>query len=186
LLGSEDSSKYQFATTLMLPFLGATLGLLRHNWYPSSVFVGDTFCYFAGMTFAVTGIHGHFTKPLWLFFLPQLANFVYSVPQLFKIVPCPRHRLPDVLEANSAGKCLMVPSRFEVKPGAHVLLKRLHGLPASATSLPNFTVINLVLGWLGPTSERGLCIVLLFLQAFSCALALMFRFSPMASYLFDG
>ena len=34
------------------------------NWYPSTVFVGDTFCYFAGMTFAVVGIHGHFSKTL--------------------------------------------------------------------------------------------------------------------------
>jgi UDP-N-acetylglucosamine--dolichyl-phosphate N-acetylglucosaminephosphotransferase len=153
------------------------------------VFVGDTFCYFAGMTFAVAGIHGHFTKPLWLFFLPQIANFLYSIPQLFKIVPCPRHRLPGVLEDSGGGNgrpSLMVPSRFEVKPGAHRLLKRLHGLPATATSLPNFTVINLVLGWLGPTSERGLCVVLLILQAASCAVALLFRFSPAASYLFDG
>ena len=28
--------------------------------FPSQVFVGDTFCYFAGMTFAVVGILGHF------------------------------------------------------------------------------------------------------------------------------
>lgn len=26
--------------------------------------------------------------------LVQIFNFVYSLPQLFKIVPCPRHRLP--------------------------------------------------------------------------------------------
>lgn len=25
---------------------------------------------------------------------PQIINFIYSVPQLFKFVPCPRHRLP--------------------------------------------------------------------------------------------
>ena len=62
--------------------------------YPSEAFVGDTFCYFAGMTFAVIGILGHFSKTMLLFFLPQVANFVYSVPQLFHLVPCPRHRLP--------------------------------------------------------------------------------------------
>ncbi|KAL6565738.1 hypothetical protein OROHE_004793 [Orobanche hederae] len=28
--------------------------------YPSSVFVGDTYTYFAGMTMAVVGILGHF------------------------------------------------------------------------------------------------------------------------------
>ena len=46
------------------------------------------------MTFAVIGILGHFSKTMLLFFLPQVANFVYSVPQLFHFVPCPRHRLP--------------------------------------------------------------------------------------------
>lgn len=62
--------------------------------YPSSVFVGDTYCYFAGMTFAVVGILGHFSKTLLLFFIPQVLNFLYSLPQLFHVIPCPRHRLP--------------------------------------------------------------------------------------------
>ena len=55
------------------------------------MFVGDTFCYFAGMTFAVVGI---LTKTMLLFFIPQILNFLYSLPQRFHIVPCPRHRLP--------------------------------------------------------------------------------------------
>lgn len=58
------------------------------------VFVGDTFTYFAGMVIAVAGILGHFSETLLLFLIPQVFNFVYSVPQLFKLVPCPRHRLP--------------------------------------------------------------------------------------------
>ena len=62
--------------------------------YPSSVFVGDTFCYFSGMTFAVVAILGHFSKTMLLFFIPQILNFLYSVPQLFRFIPCPRHRLP--------------------------------------------------------------------------------------------
>eukprot|EP00611_Tribonema_gayanum_P031034 TRINITY_DN880_c0_g1_i6.p7 TRINITY_DN880_c0_g1~~TRINITY_DN880_c0_g1_i6.p7 ORF type:complete len:134 (-),score=40.96 TRINITY_DN880_c0_g1_i6:979-1380(-) len=41
-----------FSAQLMMPFVGTTLGLLWYNWYPSLVFVGDTYCYFAGMTFA--------------------------------------------------------------------------------------------------------------------------------------
>lgn len=40
-------------------------------------------------------ILGHFSKSLLLFFIPQVFNFVYSLPQLFKVVPCPRHRMPD-------------------------------------------------------------------------------------------
>lgn len=35
----------------------------------------------------------HSTYP-WSLLLVQIFNFVYSLPQLFKIVPCPRHRLP--------------------------------------------------------------------------------------------
>ncbi|CAN0353898.1 unnamed protein product, partial [Ectocarpus sp. 13 AM-2016] len=62
--------------------------------YPARAFVGDTYCYFAGMTFAVVGIHGHFSKTLILMFLPQVMNFLLSLPQLFKVLPCPRHRLP--------------------------------------------------------------------------------------------
>lgn len=46
------------------------------------------------MAFAVVGILGHYSKTLLLFFLPQIFNFLYSVPQLFGLVPCPRHRLP--------------------------------------------------------------------------------------------
>ena len=35
-----------------------------------------------------------------LFFVPQLLNFIYSLPQLFKLVPCPRHRMPGYLQAT--------------------------------------------------------------------------------------
>ncbi|KAH9368364.1 hypothetical protein HPB48_012706 [Haemaphysalis longicornis] len=78
-----------FSLYLMPPFLMTTLGLLKYNWYPSRVFVGDTFCYFAGMTFAVVGILGHFSKTMLLFFLPQVFNFLYSVPQLSTWCPAP-------------------------------------------------------------------------------------------------
>jgi hypothetical protein len=81
---------------------------------------------------------------------------------------------------------LMVPSTFPSKPGQHAFWKKLHGLSVDAHELPNFTVLNLVLRLLGPTSERGLCVALLGLQAVSCAAALALRFSPFASYLFDG
>ena len=83
-----------FSLCLTAPFLACTLGLLAHNWYPSKVFGGDTYTHFAGMTLGVAGILGHFSETLVLFFLPQIANFLYSAPQLFKLVPCPRHRLP--------------------------------------------------------------------------------------------
>jgi UDP-N-acetylglucosamine--dolichyl-phosphate N-acetylglucosaminephosphotransferase len=41
-----------FSAYLMFPLAGVTLGLLVFNWYPSRVFVGDTFTYFAGVWLA--------------------------------------------------------------------------------------------------------------------------------------
>ncbi|KAJ1442932.1 hypothetical protein B484DRAFT_316208, partial [Ochromonadaceae sp. CCMP2298] len=90
--GSRFADDSRFAIVLVLPFIGTSLALLRHNWFPASVFVGDTYCYFAGMTFAVIGIHSHFSKTLLMLFVPQILNFLYSTPQLFKLAPCPRHR----------------------------------------------------------------------------------------------
>ena len=87
-------SQHIFSLTIIIPFIMVTLGLIKHNKFPSKVFVGDTFCYFAGMTFAMVGILGHFTKTMLLFFLPQIFNFVLSIPQIFGIIHCPRHRLP--------------------------------------------------------------------------------------------
>ncbi|KAJ3128481.1 tunicamycin resistance protein [Nowakowskiella sp. JEL0407] len=78
----------------LLPFIGVTLGYLLHNWYPARVFGGDTFTYFAGMVFPVVGIMGHFSKTVLLFMIPQMFNFVYSCPQVFHFVECPRHRMP--------------------------------------------------------------------------------------------
>lgn len=93
-LNGPYGDQHMFSINFILPFIGVTLGLLYYNWYPSRVFVGDTFCYFAGMTFAVVGILGHFSKTLLLFFVPQVINFVYSLPQLLGCVPIARHRLP--------------------------------------------------------------------------------------------
>ncbi|KAF9093020.1 UDP-N-acetylglucosamine--dolichyl-phosphate N-acetylglucosaminephosphotransferase [Mortierella sp. AM989] len=96
-----------FSLYCIMPFIGVSTGLLFHNWYPSKVFIGDTYCYFAGMTFAVVGILAHYSKTLLLFFIPQIFNFLLSAPQLFRLVPCPRHRVPRY----NRGTNLMEPSR---------------------------------------------------------------------------
>lgn len=157
----EATENERFALLTILPFIGTSLGLLRHNWYPSSVFVGDTFCYFAGMTFAVIGIHSHFSKTLLMLFIPQIVNFLYSIPQLFKLMPCPRHRLPGIDPKSK----LMVHSSFPCKASEFRLFK----VRANDTECPNCTVICAVLRCSGPLHERTLCIVLLCLQA-SCSL----------------
>ncbi|EGB05877.1 hypothetical protein AURANDRAFT_3004, partial [Aureococcus anophagefferens] len=89
-----------FSVTLMLPFCATTLALLKSNWFPAEVFVGDTFTNYAGMTLAVVAILGHFPVMLMALMVPQLLNFLISVPQLFKLRPCPRHRLPTFDEAT--------------------------------------------------------------------------------------
>ncbi|XP_040390415.1 UDP-N-acetylglucosamine--dolichyl-phosphate N-acetylglucosaminephosphotransferase isoform X3 [Cygnus olor] len=112
-LNGDYRDDHIFSLYFMIPFFFTTLGLFYHNWYPSQVFVGDTFCYFAGMTFAVVGILGHFSKTMLLFFIPQVLNFLYSLPQLFHVIPCPRHRLPRL--DPSTGKLEMSYSKFKTK-----------------------------------------------------------------------
>ncbi|KDO33306.1 hypothetical protein SPRG_02115 [Saprolegnia parasitica CBS 223.65] len=162
--GHDGDQYHYFSLVLMLPFLATTLGLLYHNWYPSRVFVGDTFCYYAGMTFAVAGILGHFSKTLLLFFAPQILNFIYSMPQLFKLVPCPRHRLPKFNAATGN----LEPSTIT---------------PESTRS--NYTVLNLFLVVFGPMPERKLVVLLLLFQVFCCALAFGIRYG-LSSLFYDA
>jgi UDP-N-acetylglucosamine--dolichyl-phosphate N-acetylglucosaminephosphotransferase len=166
--GSLSRENHVFSAMIMFSFLGVTLALLRHNWFPASVFVGDTYCYFAGMTFAVVGILGHFSKTLLLFFIPQLINFLYSIPQLFKLVPCPKHRLPKF----NAKTERMEPSTITISTGK------------GNRERVNMTLINLFLQLLGPISEEVLCIVLLTFQVICCSLGLYFRYN-LAQLIFD-
>ena len=181
---TDSSSKehHLFSLMLMSSFVAVTAALVKHNWYPASVFVGDTYCYFAGMTFAVVGILGHFSKTLLLFFLPQILNFVYSMPQLFKVVPCPRHRLPRY----DAQTNTMHPSTFPYGGGDSLkqvvpwwLLR-----DKQSGQVVNMTVINLVLQLLGPMSEERLCTVLLGIQIASCAVGFYVRYN-LAQVFFD-
>lgn len=105
--GAPAIETHLFSLYFILPFIGVSMGLMIHNWYPSKVFIGDTYCYFAGMTFAVVGILAHYSKTLLLFFIPQIFNFLLSSPQLFRLVPCPRHRVPRYNRQTN----LMEPSR---------------------------------------------------------------------------
>jgi UDP-N-acetylglucosamine--dolichyl-phosphate N-acetylglucosaminephosphotransferase len=157
-----------FAIMLLLPYIGTALGLLKFNWYPAQVFVGDTFCYFSGMTFAVIGIHSHFSKTLLMLFIPQIFNFIYSIPQLFKIIPCPRHRLPKKLPNAD----LLTYSSFPCEAHEYKLWK-----PKSTdTECPNYTIINLFLRLFGPMHEKTLTISLLAFQLICSAIAFYIRY----------
>ncbi|KAM6159291.1 UDP-N-acetylglucosamine--dolichyl-phosphate N-acetylglucosaminephosphotransferase isoform 1-T1 [Rhynchocyon petersi] len=175
-LDGEYHDDHIFSLYFMIPFFFTTLGLLYHNWYPSRVFVGDTFCYFAGMTFAVVGILGHFSKTMLLFFMPQVFNFLYSLPQLLHIIPCPRHRIPRL--NTETGKLEMSYSKFKTKSlsflGTFILkvaeslrLVKVHqseSKDGTFTECNNMTLINLLLKVFGPIHERNLTLLLLLLQ----------------------
>ncbi|XP_068772786.1 UDP-N-acetylglucosamine--dolichyl-phosphate N-acetylglucosaminephosphotransferase isoform X2 [Struthio camelus] len=177
-----------FSLYFMIPFFFTTLGLFYHNWYPSRVFVGDTFCYFAGMTFAVVGILGHFSKTMLLFFIPQVLNFLYSLPQLFHIIPCPRHRLPRL--NPSTGKLEMSYSKFKTKSlsalGTYILkaVKILHIVDVRSgmdedgeyTECNNMTLINFVIKLTGPTHEQILTLLLLLIQVLGSTIAFSIRY----------
>lgn len=181
------TDSHLFSLYLLLPFLGVSLALLYHNWYPARVFVGDTYCYFGGMLFAVDGIMGHFSKTLLLLFIPQLINFAYSIPQLFHLVPCPRHRLPKFSRRTG----LLEPSIAEFARPPHPLVKRallfLHSLrllhvtvdeeSGELESCSNMTLINLFLVWFGPMREDRLCYALLAFQVLCGLLGLIIRHS---------
>ncbi|KAF2019475.1 N-acetylglucosaminephosphotransferas-like protein [Aaosphaeria arxii CBS 175.79] len=184
------TDSHLFSLYLLLPFIGVSLALLMHNWFPARVFVGDTYCYFAGMVFAVDGILGHFSKTLILLLLPQAFNFVYSAPQLFHLVPCPRHRLPRFNARTGLLECSRVEfDRPLARPIAEAL-KLLHRLrlldvethdggegeeKGRVVSSSNFTLINLWLVWFGPMREDRLALGLLALQAGVGVLGLFVR-----------
>mmetsp|Transcript_21628 Transcript_21628/g.32195 ORF Transcript_21628/g.32195 Transcript_21628/m.32195 type:complete len:464 (-) Transcript_21628:360-1751(-) len=177
-----------FSAMVMIPFIATTSALLYHNWFPSRVFVGDAFCYFAGMTFAVVAILGHFSKTLLLFFIPQIANFLYSCPQLFKLVPCPRHRMPS-LDAKTG---LIGMSYCEFEPSSlsfmgSLVVKILSTLRMVKTvpfqkegktwiKMNNLTLINWTLFVMGPMREDWLTITLLLEQALGTILAFLIRY----------
>ncbi|CAB4292225.1 unnamed protein product [Prunus armeniaca] len=149
-IGASADSEYKmahaFSLYLVQPLLATSLALFSYNWYPSSAFVGDTYTYFAGMTMAVAGILGHFSETLLIFFVPQVLNFLLSLPQLAGIVPCPRHRLP----------------RFD--PGTGLLIGTNDG-----------TLVNFFLRRFGRMTEKSICICLLVFQAIACCFCFVLR-----------
>lgn len=187
-LSGDYKDDHVFSLYFMIPFFFTTLGLLYHNWYPSRVFVGDTFCYFAGMTFAVVGILGHFSKTMLLFFIPQVLNFLYSLPQLFHVIPCPRHRLPRF--NPETGKLEMSYSRFKCRSlsplGAYVLkvceklrivdVRQGVDKDGEYTECNNMTLINFVIKLIGPTPEKTLTVLLLLMQVAGSLIAFSIRY----------
>nr|SVE77655.1 EOG090X07N9 [Daphnia lumholtzi] len=174
-LNGDCWSNHLFSLYFMIPFFFTSLSLYQFNKYPARVFVGDTFCYFSGMTVAVVAILGHFSKTALLFFIPQIANFVFSLPQLFHLFPCPRHRLPRLNQKTG----YLDPSVFQFKDKSLSTLGRLVLKTYQLLGLvkveqaekdgelfqsTNCTLINLALQLTGPKHEKNLAASLIILQ----------------------
>lgn len=162
--------------------------------YPSQVFVGDTFNYLSGMTFAVVGILGHFSKTLLLFFIPQILNFIYSSPQLFRMIPCPRHRLPkfnpetgllNYSKTSFKEQDLNVMGKLVYFLFKNLRLIRWEKQKDGTIEANNFTLINFFILFTGPVHEKRLNELLLCFQVFCSIFAFFIRY-PLAKYFYDG
>ncbi|CAI2368576.1 unnamed protein product [Moneuplotes crassus] len=154
----ETQSIYEnhiFSLILMIPFLFTSLALLKYNNFPSKIFVGDTYTSFAGIVFAVCGILGHFSKTLLLFFIPQIINFLLSLPQLFKFIHCPRHRMPKFNKKTYKMECVD----------------------------NHFTLINATLRVFGPMNEEQVNISQTLFQIACCLFAFFIRYG-LAQFFF--
>ncbi|KIW91490.1 uncharacterized protein Z519_07456 [Cladophialophora bantiana CBS 173.52] len=181
---------------ILLPFLAVSTALYIHNRYPARVFVGDTYCYVAGMTFAVVAIMAHFSKTLLLLLIPQIANFIYSTPQLFHLIPCPRHRLPKFNARTGLLEPSVTPWPPERPPSKpltaiFLLLEKLHLIQVTVepktnriSSTSNLTIINLWLVWRGPMREDQLTRELLIMQT-CCGFLGLFVRHTMALLIFS-
>lgn len=144
------------------------------------------------MTFAVVGILGHFSKTALLFFIPQVFNFLYSSPQLFHLIPCPRHRLPKFNSKTDKLEISTTKFRYsELNFLAKFIIKifRFFRLiqwqeKEDYVITNNFTLINLTLLYFGPLHEAKLTIILLVIQILCSLAAFMIRY-PLASVFYD-
>jgi len=188
------TDSHLFSLYMLIPFIGVSLALLFHNWYPSRVFVGDTYCYFAGMVFAVVGILGHFSKTLLLLLIPQFFNFLYSVPQLFHLIPCPRHRLPRFNARTGLLETSVTEWAHPPKLPVAMALKLLHRLKligmrtnegGEIIETTNLTLLNLWLVWFGPKREDRLALEILAMQLVVGLLGLFAR-HRLALFIFQS
>ncbi|KAI9296714.1 hypothetical protein K502DRAFT_323639 [Neoconidiobolus thromboides FSU 785] len=182
-------AKNLFSLYMLFPLLFVSIALYQYNSYPAKVFVGDTYCYFSGMVFAVVGILGHFSKTLLLFFVPQIANFILSLPQLFHILPCPRHRMPRYNEStNLLQNSHTILSDIPLKNhqiAIILILEKIRLIKVERDdksklhpykSMTNLTLLNSLLVNLGPLREDQLTKSVMLLQVGWSIITFMIRY----------
>ncbi|CAF0740639.1 unnamed protein product [Rotaria sordida] len=112
-----------------------------------------------------------------LFFIPQIINFLPSIPQLFHFIPCPRHRLPRLnVDLNKLNASEIEFKKNDLKPLGRLMLQffsaikfiryREYKMNDNEIMIvtTNFTIINTILCWTGPLYERTLTKILIFIQ----------------------
>ncbi len=189
--GHDGGFKIVFCLYLLLPFWGCSVALWIFNKYPSRVFVGDSYCYLAGTVLAVAGILGHCSKTMLLFMMPQVVNFLYSIPQLFRIIPCPRHRMPayvpdrdlvdisytDWIKLDEVGRL----TRIMVKMIEVMKLAKVERNKSGAVRVSNLTLINFTIWKIGrPLNEGTLTNIILVIQTIWIAIAFVIRYKAAA------
>ena len=121
-----------------------------------------------------------------LFLVPQGLNFLYSLPQLLRLVPIPRHRMPsfDPSTGHVKASCFEFKSQDLSTSGKLCLslfktlrLVRVEKLKGNMLRVNNLTLINFFLIKFGSCREDVLCIRLLLFQAFCSLIAFGIRFS---------
>jgi hypothetical protein len=168
---------------------GSHLRLCR---YPARAFPGDTFCYFSGMAFAVVAILGHFSKTLMLFFLPQIFNFVLSTPQLFRLIHCPRHRVPKLREdGRIEASVVLIENPNALTLAVVRLLSTVKlaqvGIDEETKSMTctNLTILNFLLNFTGPIKEDTLTKLVIIVQLAGSVLAFSIRYG-LAGFFYEG
>jgi len=106
-----EDSRLALSVQILTCFLGSVLKIHCLNSYPASLFVGDALCYFAGMLFIVVGVLSNQVWFVLMLHLPQIFNTLIGLPQFLRLVPCPRHRMPDY----DCETDMLMPSYFEIE-----------------------------------------------------------------------
>ncbi|CAI5453247.1 unnamed protein product [Caenorhabditis angaria] len=129
-------------------------------------------------------------------FYQNTFNFIYSLPQLFHFVPCPRHRMPKYdgkSDTVSMSKAIFKKSELKSLGKLSLFIFNLVGLLEKREfekdgeiwiEINNLTIINLVLKFSGPMHESRLNQVLMGIQISCSILAFFIRFY-LASLFYD-
>lgn len=132
----------------------SSIPIYYFNKYPAQVFVGDTYCYFGGMVLSCVAILTHTTRTLFLLMGIQIINFLISLPQLFGIIKCPRHRMPD----------------FD---GVYLTCSKIH---FGKNKIVNLTILNCILYLIGPMKENKLCDLMKHIQIIWCSIVILCKY----------